>query len=201
VRALIRPLLVWLAWAQPDMLVAGTTAEGAVWPLLAWSAWDQPATVLADTNCEIAGLALVIAVGMGSASRCSGVHYMRGPSSGLFSLGRRGLSQPLCWQSRQDMTCSGLCLLVRRGIGQLLRWRTRQMRELLWLCPLGRRGLSQPLMWRAQLRAVIWPLSSRSAWAQPATVVAGTTVEGAALASVRLVGVVSTCHCGGGNES
>jgi hypothetical protein len=35
-----------------------------------------------------------------------------------------------------------------------------------------------------------------SAWAQPATVVAGTTDEGAPLASVRLVGMGSARHCG-----
>jgi hypothetical protein len=39
------------------------------------------------------------------------------------------------------------------------------------------------------VRAMFWPLFPRSAWAQPATVVAGTTGEGLAVASVRLVGV------------
>ena len=38
-----------------------------------------------------------------------------------------------------------------------------------------------------------------SAWAQPATVVAGTTDEGPALASVRLVGMGSASHCVGGH--
>jgi hypothetical protein len=36
---------------------------------------------------------------------------------------------------------------------------------------------------------VLWPIFSRSAWAQPATVLLGTTSEGAILASVRSVGV------------
>jgi hypothetical protein len=49
------------------------------------------------------------------------------------------------------------------------------------------------------VRALVWPLFARSAWAQPATVVAGTIGEGPALASVRLVGVGSASQCGGGN--
>jgi hypothetical protein len=70
------------------------------------------------------------------------------------------------------------------------------------LCSLGRRGLSQPLWWRARhVRALICPLFARSALAQPDTVVAGTTGEGAALATVRLVGVGSASHCGGGHGS
>jgi hypothetical protein len=50
------------------------------------------------------------------------------------------------------------------------------------------------------VRALLRPLFVRSAWDQPATVVAIKTCEGAALASVRLVGVVSDCHCGGGHD-
>jgi hypothetical protein len=38
-----------------------------------------------------------------------------------------------------------------------------------------------------------------SEWAHPVTVVAGTTGEGAALVSVRFVGVSSASHCGGGH--
>jgi hypothetical protein len=41
------------------------------------------------------------------------------------------------------------------------------------------------------VRALFWPPFSRSAWAHPATVVAGTTGEGVGLASVRLAGVGS----------
>jgi hypothetical protein len=75
------------------------------------------------------------------------------------------------------------------------------------------------------VRALLCPLFARSAWAQPAILMAGTKFEGAALASVRFVGVGSashlmvctTCdgaaptsdrfvdvgsasHCGGGND-
>jgi hypothetical protein len=94
------------------------------------------------------------------------------------------------------------------------------------LCSLGPRTFRQPLWWRArQVRALLWPLFFLSAWAQPATVVAGTTVEGAvlplfarssyvkpatvvkgvtgeyaALACDLSVGVGSPIHCGGEHE-
>jgi hypothetical protein len=48
------------------------------------------------------------------------------------------------------------------------------------------------------VRALLRPLFARSAWSQPATMVAGTTGEGADLASVPSVGVGSTSICGGG---
>jgi hypothetical protein len=73
--------------------------------------------------------------------------------------------------------CSGLCSLVRRGLSQRLLCRTRQMRALLW------------------------PLFSWSAWAQPAIVMAGTKFEGATLASVLWFGVRSASHCGGEHDS
>jgi hypothetical protein len=42
------------------------------------------------------------------------------------------------------------------------------------------------------VRAQLWPLFALSAWTEPATVVAGSTVEGATLASVHSVGLGST---------
>jgi hypothetical protein len=42
---------------------------------------------------------------------------------------------------------------------------------------------------------------ARWSWAQPATVLAGTTGEGAALASFRSLSVGSAFHCGGGHYS
>jgi hypothetical protein len=48
--------------------------------------------------------------------------------------------------------------------------------------------------------AQLWPLFNRSAWAQPAIVVAGMKFEGAAMDSVLFVGVVSASHCGGGHD-
>jgi hypothetical protein len=44
------------------------------------------------------------------------------------------------------------------------------------------------------------PLFALSAWAQPATVLAGSTGEGAALVSVRSLVVVSDSHCGCGRD-
>jgi hypothetical protein len=49
------------------------------------------------------------------------------------------------------------------------------------------------------VKARIWHLLARSAWDQPVTVVAGTTAEGAELASARPVCEVSGSHCGGGH--
>ena len=60
------------------------------------------------------------------------------------------------------------------------------------LCSLRGRGISQALLWRArQVMAVLWPLFDCSAWDKPATVVAGTKFEGAALTSLRFIGVGS----------
>jgi hypothetical protein len=57
----------------------------------------------------------------------------------------------------------------------------------------------QPLLWRArQVRSLFWPLFSWSAWVQQATVCAGTTGEGVAVACVRSVDVVSASQFGGG---
>jgi hypothetical protein len=92
--------------------------------------------VVAGTTVEGASLGSVRLFCVGSASHSGGGHDWLGHCSGLFSLVRRGLSQPLCWRTRQ-------------------------------------------------VRALLWPLLAWWAWPQPATVVAGTTDEGAALASVR----------------
>jgi hypothetical protein len=50
------------------------------------------------------------------------------------------------------------------------------------------------------MRALLWPLFASSAWAQPAAVVAGTTVADAALASVRSFVVGSATHFVGGHD-
>jgi hypothetical protein len=49
------------------------------------------------------------------------------------------------------------------------------------------------------VRALLWPLCLVGV-DQQATVLAGTTCESVALASVRLVGVGSASHCGGGHD-
>jgi hypothetical protein len=70
------------------------------------------------------------------------------------------------------------------------------------LCSLGRCSIRQPLCSRARnVMALFWHLFVLSVWAQPATVVAGTTGEGASQASVPSVGVGSFSHIGGGHDS
>jgi hypothetical protein len=93
---------------------------------------------------------------------------------------------------------SGLCSIDLRGLSQPLFWRARQVRALLW--PLFARSAwaqPSPVLASRQVWALLWPLFARSAWAQPDTVVAGTTGVGAALAFVRSFVVGSNCHCGG----
>jgi hypothetical protein len=50
------------------------------------------------------------------------------------------------------------------------------------------------------MRALLWPLFTRSSYAQPATVVAGSTGEGVPMSSFRSLGVGSASHCGGGHD-
>jgi hypothetical protein len=87
------------------------------------------------------------------------------------------------------------------GIREPLKWRARQMRALVWLL-LPQAAWAHPttVVKGRNLRAWLWPLFARLAWAKPATLLAGTTGEGAALASVRSVGVYSACHSDGGHD-
>jgi hypothetical protein len=50
------------------------------------------------------------------------------------------------------------------------------------------------------VRALLWPLIDRSAWAQPGTLVVGTNVEDAVLASVCSGVVDSASHCFGAHD-
>ena len=55
------------------------------------------------------------------------------------------------------------------------------------------------LCWPARhVRALLWRLFAWSAWAQPAAVLASTTGEGVGMPSVRLFGLASAIHDGGG---
>ena len=70
------------------------------------------------------------------------------------------------------------------------------------LCSHSRHALSQPLWWRAQqVMALRWTLFAWSALGQPATVMAGTTVECAIMAAVCFVGVGAASEFGGRYES
>jgi hypothetical protein len=88
----------------------------------------------------------------------------------------------------------------RRGPSQQEWCRARQVRALLM--PLFARSAStQPssVVLSTNGEGGFWPLFARSACAQAASEVTNTTGEDAALATVRLVGVGSASHCGGGN--
>jgi hypothetical protein len=148
-------------------------------------------SLVASTKVQGASLVFVSLVGIGSASHFGGEHDRRGRSSGLSSLGRRWLSHALWWRARQ----------VKSLPWPLLAWSA-------WAQPayqlastkaetVGLASVRSVVVGSArhcdgrqrQVRALPWHLCSLSAWAQPATVVAGTKAEGAALASVRLVRV------------
>jgi hypothetical protein len=61
-------------------------------------------------------------------------------------------------------------------------------------------GVAQPATVLArQVMAMQWKLFAWSSWSHSATVVAVTKVEGAAIATIRSVGVISASHCGGGH--
>jgi hypothetical protein len=100
--------------------------------------------------------------------------------------------------------CAPLAAVLSVGGGSASHWCGSDDRRgrCFCLCSVGRRGLSQPPLWRErQERALLWPLFAWWARAQPATVVVGTTGEGASLASVPSVGLGSASHCGGGHDS
>jgi hypothetical protein len=82
---------------------------------------------------------------------------------------------------------------------QSLWWRADKQERWSDLASVPLMAWAQSLWWRArQVRALLWPLFSRSAWAQPDTVVTDMSCEGDDLASVRSVGEVSASHCGDG---
>jgi hypothetical protein len=172
-----------------------------LWPLFARSAWAQPATVLAGTRIEDATLA--------SFARSTWLNHV---SVILFD--RSAWDQPVTvWRARQVREhfwplfswsawvqpasevagLTGVCAALAsvRSVG--INTTTHCVVGQVWLgrfyglCSLGLRALRQPLWWRArQVRTLLWPLFSRSAWEQPATVVAGTSGESAAVASFSI---------------
>ena len=107
--------IAWSSWALPAPLVAGKTVEGAhlasvrlaryfmalLWLLFARSALAHSATVVAGTTDEGADLASERSVGVRSAIHCCRGHDIYWRCSGLCSLGRRWLIQPLWWWARQ----------------------------------------------------------------------------------------------------
>jgi hypothetical protein len=146
--------------------------------------------------------------------------------SGLCSLCRRRLRQPLCWRTRQERallwplfhwlaraspatevagtTGEGAVLFSVRsdGVGSdtLVAGTKVEGAALASVRSVDVSSGQSLWWWTRQVRVLHWPLFSRATWAQPATAVACTTGEGVALASVRSVGVGSASHCGGGHD-
>jgi hypothetical protein len=75
------------------------------------------------------------------------------------------------------------------------------VRALLW-CLIVRSAWARPapVVVARHVRALLWRLLARSAWLDAATVVAGMSGEGAALASVSLFGDGTASNCGGGYD-
>jgi hypothetical protein len=95
VRALLWSLFAWSAWDQAATVLEAQLVWALLWPLIGWSVWAYQATVLAGTTGEGAGLISSRLVVVDSDSHCGGGHDRLGSCSGLCSLGRRGLNQPM----------------------------------------------------------------------------------------------------------
>jgi hypothetical protein len=94
-RALLWPLIAWSAWIQPATLVAVTKVEGAALASFRLVDLGSASHCGSSTTRVTATLASVRSVGVGSAMHSVGVHDRCRCCSGLCSLGRRGLNQPL----------------------------------------------------------------------------------------------------------
>jgi hypothetical protein len=60
-------MFAWSTWAQPAIVLADTTVQGAALHLFGLPSWAQPATVEAGTKVNGATLASFLSVGLGSA--------------------------------------------------------------------------------------------------------------------------------------
>jgi hypothetical protein len=131
---------------------------------------------VAGTTGEGAALASVLSVCVGSASHCGGGHDRLRLGCVLFSLGRSGLSHPLCW-------------------------RARLLRTLLWLL-IACSAWAPPATVVVGTIGDVADLASVLLFGVGSANHCGaaTTGEGATLASVRLVGVGPTRDCGGVHE-
>jgi hypothetical protein len=150
--------------------------------MFAWSSWAHPGSVEAGTTWEGGALASLRSVGVCSASHCGGGHVSGMRRSSLCSIGRRGLSQPLCWLARQ----------VRALLWALFAWSSSAQPatvvagttgEGFALASIQSFDVSQSANMVAgrKLWALLWPLLARLVFAQPATVEAGTTGEDSTL--------------------
>jgi hypothetical protein len=148
-------------------------------PLVSSSSWAQQGTVLASTTFKGAAQSSDKWVGLGTSSHCDGGHDSCVRFSYHCSFFGVGSASHCC--SGHDMC--GCCSR---------------------LCSIGRLEDIQPMCWWARrVRALVLPVFVSSSWAQPATMLAGTTCECAALASVHLVDMgsgSSASHCVGGHN-
>jgi hypothetical protein len=169
--------IAWWSSDQAATVVASTTGKGAALASVRLVGMGSATTVVAGPTGESAALASVRLVGMGSASNRGGGSTGEGAALASVRLVGVGSASHLVGMHDRRERCSGLCSL-------------------------GRHGLSQPL-WRhgRHVRTLLWPLFAWSAWAQPDTVVAGTAIKGADLASVRLFGMGSASHRVGEHDS
>ena len=147
-----------------------------LWPLFSRLAYAKANTGLAGTTDKSATLVSVRWVGVAQPDTVVAGTTGEGAAQSSFCLVGEGSFSHCDGRHNRRGRCSGLCLIS---------W--RQFRQPLW-----RPG--------RKVRALLYALFDRSAWANPPTMVKGTTVEGAAPDSVRLVSEGSDSHCGGGQD-
>jgi hypothetical protein len=157
--------------------------------------------VVAVSTGEGAALVSDLSADVGSASHCGGWHESLGHSSGLCSLNRIGLCQPLWWRERQVMALIWH-LFYRSAWAQPHTFLTgTTFRALQWTLISCSAWPQTATFRRARnLKALLWPLIYWWAWDQPGTFVVDTTAEGAVPASVRSVDVGSESHYSYGKD-
>jgi hypothetical protein len=158
-------------------------------PLFLWSAWAE--SLLWQAIGNAVGLVTPLFIWSESAHLIGGGPVEKGRWSGLASLPSVGVGYPCIG----GQTGKGLGL-----VSSLFLW-SAWAQSMWWRNDRQERWYGHASVPLVDVWTLIWPLFGRSAWAQPATVVAGNTGEGVSLASVRLVGVGSASHCGGGHVS
>jgi hypothetical protein len=169
-----------------------------LWHVFTWSAWAQSGTVGAGTTGEGAALASVRLVGVDSASKFDGGQYWNGHCSGLCSLSRRGIRQPLWWRERH-LRAQLWPLFARAARAQpayVLADTKGEGAPLAYVLSLGV-GSCSPCGVGTTDEVVAWA----SVFSARTPLVAGRTGEGDSLTSIRSVCVVSARHFGGGHES
>ena len=94
-------LFAWWASDQASTVVEARQVKALIRPVIAWSAWAQPTTVVAVTTGEGAAVASVHSVGVGSGKHYGSGQDGRGRCFRLCSLCRWGLNLSLLCRARQ----------------------------------------------------------------------------------------------------